>query len=140
MYEGKNLNNLIYIKNEPGYGWLARTVYNAGNSIVENATSNIPFWAKWHFNLSFIRIEVQTESFSIQPKLMPLTFISTINLSSLGNFDPFLSFDHHYHNQKKYISSQQDYHRNLKQSQSYWRLFLIYRSDHLIYNNENHRL
>ena len=39
MYGGKKTTSLIGNKHELGYAWLSRTMYNAGNSIVENAAA-----------------------------------------------------------------------------------------------------
>src|SRR6185369_10228323 len=47
MYTGKKLNYLVAQKNELGYAWLSRLVFSAGNSVVENAAANRPFWSVW---------------------------------------------------------------------------------------------
>jgi hypothetical protein len=87
VYGGKRLNHLIGDKQEPGYAWLSRAVFSAGNSIVENASSNIDFWKRWHFDIGFVRLELNTGPFNFTPRLMPSAFGSTIFMAANGNFN-----------------------------------------------------
>jgi hypothetical protein len=71
MYGGKKINYLVGKKNELGYAWLSRSVFSAGNSIVENASANIDFWTRWHFDIGFVRFEFKTGPFNLTPRLLP---------------------------------------------------------------------
>lgn len=87
MYGGKRLNSLISSRGELGYGYLSRLVFDAGNSIVENAAANRPFWDVWHYDVGFIRLEVQTVQRRFRPRVMASTFLSTVFLATQGRFD-----------------------------------------------------
>lgn len=71
MYSGKKMNNLILVKHDLGYAWLSRLVFSAGNSIIENASANIDFWQRWHFDIGFIRFELNTSPAGFTPRMMP---------------------------------------------------------------------
>ncbi len=87
MYSGKKLNFLVSQKQQLGYAWLSRAVYSAGNSIVENAAANLPFWARWHYDLSFVRLEYSVRRGGLQPRFMPSSFVSTVFMSIYGRPD-----------------------------------------------------
>lgn len=87
MYCGKRLTGLMSHQNELAYAWLARAVYSSGNSIVENAASNRPYNAVWHFNIGFVRLEYNTVDKKLQPKILPCTMAGTFYLASKGTFD-----------------------------------------------------
>lgn len=91
MYLGKKTNALIAQNNELGYAWVSRAVFSAGNSIVENASSNVPFWSQWHYDIGFIRLEFQPQKFKFTPKLMPSYLGTTIFLAVNGDLDRNLS-------------------------------------------------
>jgi len=74
VYSGKRLNSLIAQKQKLSYGWVSRAVFSAGNSIVENAAANRPFWSQWHYDIGFIRLEYKTKDNSFIPRFMPSTF------------------------------------------------------------------
>lgn len=74
-YSGKKLNRVIAKNQNLGYAWISRAVFSAGNSIVENAAANRNFWAQWHYDIGFIRLEIKTDGpFSFTPRFMPSTF------------------------------------------------------------------
>ncbi len=87
MYAGKRINSLISVRQNLEYAYLARLVYNAGNSIVENAAANRNFWEIWHYDVGFLRIELQTKHLKLRPKIMASTFGATMILAVYGNFD-----------------------------------------------------
>jgi hypothetical protein len=87
MYSGKRLNSLISSRGELGYGYLSRFVFDAGNSIVENAAANRNFWELWHYDVGFIRIELETNRMNVKPRLMASTFAATVFLATQGRFD-----------------------------------------------------
>jgi hypothetical protein len=87
MYAGKKMNYLINKKHELGYAWLSRAVFDAGNSVVENASANRDFWSVWHYDLGFIRFEFHAKEMSLQPKLMPSVFAGTVFAATQGKFD-----------------------------------------------------
>lgn len=74
-YSGKKLNKAIAKNQNLSYAWMARAVFSAGNSIIENAAANRHFWAQWHYDIGFIRLEIKTDGpFSFTPRFMPSTF------------------------------------------------------------------
>jgi len=87
MYGGKRLNSLISSRAELGYGYLSRFVFDAGNSIVENAAANRNFWEVWHYDVGFIRLELETTRLKFRPRVMASTFASTVFLATQGRFD-----------------------------------------------------
>lgn len=87
MYSGKKLNFLISQKQRLGYGWLSRAVYSAGNSVVENASVNRPFWSVWHYDLSFVRLEFDAISQTLIPRVMPSAFGAVIFMAINGKID-----------------------------------------------------
>jgi hypothetical protein len=92
-YTGKKLNNFISQKRELGYGWLSRAVFSAGNSIVENAASNRPFWSRWHYDIGFMRLELETNGpVSFTPRFMPSAFGGIVFMATNGTFDSHTSF------------------------------------------------
>ncbi len=87
-YSGKKLNYYVSQNQNLGYCWLSRAVFSAGNSIVENAAANRPFWSQWHYDIGFVRLELKTNgSFTFIPKLMPSTLGGIIFMGSFGKFD-----------------------------------------------------
>lgn len=87
MYSGKKLNFLVSQKQQLGYAWISRAVFSAGNSIVENAAANIPFWARWHYDISFVRLEYRADKNTFLPRFMPSSFITTVFMSIYGHPD-----------------------------------------------------
>lgn len=92
MYGGKRLNSLISSRSELSYGYLSRFVFDAGNSIVENAAANRNFWEVWHYDVGFIRIELETKRLKVRPRVMASTFAGTVFLATQGRFDVRTSF------------------------------------------------
>lgn len=91
-YAGKKVNNLVAKNQNLAYCWLSRAVFSAGNSIVENAAANRPFWSQWHYDIGFIRCEFQTIGrFKFTPRFMPSTFGGTVLLITQGRFDVMTS-------------------------------------------------
>lgn len=87
MYGGKRINSLISVKSELGYGYLSRFVFDMGNSIVENAAANRNFWEVVHYDVGFIRLELETTRLKFRPRVMASTFIGTVFLATQGRFD-----------------------------------------------------
>lgn len=87
MYAGKRINSLISVRQNLEYAYLSRFVFDAGNSIIENAAANRNFWEVWHYDVGFFRIELQTKHLKLQPKIMASTFGATVLLAVYGNFD-----------------------------------------------------
>lgn len=87
MYTGKKLNTLIANEKKLGYGWLSRSVFCMGTSIIENAAMNRNFWSVWHYDLGFIRLEYDAEVHHFQPKLKVSSFGATLFLAIQGKWD-----------------------------------------------------
>ena len=87
MYSGKRINSLVSVRQELGYGYLSRFVFDVGNSIVENAAANRNFWEVWHYDVGFIRLELQTRHVKLRPRVMASAFAATVFVASQGKFD-----------------------------------------------------
>lgn len=87
MYTGKKLNTLIANENNLGYGWLSRSVFCAGTSIVENVSSGRNFWSVWHYDVGFMRVEYDSELKKVQPKVMLSSLVATLFIAGHGKFD-----------------------------------------------------
>lgn len=92
MYGGKKMNTLITNENHLGYGWASRAVFSAGVSVVENVASGRRFWAVWHHDFGFIRIEYDCEAQRVQPKIMPSALGATVFLAFHGKLDVRTTF------------------------------------------------
>ena len=87
-YSGKKLNYFVAKKRELGYCWLSRAVFSAGNSIVENASANRPFWSRWHYDIGFMRFELETNGpVTFTPRFMPSAFGGIVFMAVNGEFD-----------------------------------------------------
>lgn len=93
MYAGKKANMLIATKKQISYAWLTRAVFSAGNSVVENATANRPWYSQWHYDIGFIRFEFRTKGPILQPKLMPSYFGAFIFTALNGHFNARASLE-----------------------------------------------
>lgn len=92
VYSGKKINYFISQKHELGYGWVSRIVFSAGNSIVENAAANRPFWSQWHYDVGFVRMEFKTMGkFGIVPRFMPSAFGGIMFMAIHGKVDAHTS-------------------------------------------------
>ena len=87
MFTGKKINTLIAHENNIGYGWLSRSVFSAGVSIIENAASGRKFWSVWHYDIGFVRLEYDCEERHFQPMGMPLSLSATRFLAANGSLD-----------------------------------------------------
>lgn len=88
MYAGKKSNMLIARRENLGYAWLSRAIFSAGNSVVENAAANRPWYGQWHYDLGFIRLELRLNgSPSLLPRLMPSAFGAFLFTSFYGRPD-----------------------------------------------------
>jgi hypothetical protein len=87
MYSGKRLTTLITNENNVSYGWLSRSVFCAGTSIVENVASGRSFWSVWHYDIGFIRFEYDCEAQQFQPRVMPAALGATVFLAVQGRLD-----------------------------------------------------
>ncbi len=87
MYSGKRINSLISIRQQLEYSYLSRFVFDAGNSIVENASANRNFWEVWHYDIGFLRLELDAKKRKFKPRVMASTFAATVLLATQGKFD-----------------------------------------------------
>ena len=88
VFESKRLVREFSRSGNFDYVWPSKIVNSAGASIIENAAANRDFWARWHLNIGFNRIELNTkENFKLSYRVMPFSLISTIYASSKGKFD-----------------------------------------------------
>jgi len=88
VFESKRLVRKFAESENYNYVWPSKILNSAGTSIIENAAANRDFWAKWHINVGFNRIEVNTEEkFKIKYRLMPFALYSAIYNSTKGNLN-----------------------------------------------------
>jgi hypothetical protein len=74
MYAGKKANRLVSLNRNLGYGWLARVIFSAGNSVTENASAGRPLFSQWHFDIGFIRLQYNVPLSRFRPMFMPSAF------------------------------------------------------------------
>lgn len=78
IFESKRLLRKIETEESWEYSWYAKLVNSSGTSIIENAASNRNFYDKWHLNIGFNRLELDTrEKIKLDYKLMPISFLMT---------------------------------------------------------------
>src|SRR5687767_15061003 len=87
MYTGKKINFLVTNRQNLGYCWLSRTVFSAGNSIIENAADNRAWWSRWHFDIAFIRMEYDVWDKKFQPQVMLSSFGGFVFSAFYGHID-----------------------------------------------------
>ena len=81
---GKELTYQINLKENLSYAWPARITSAIGNSITQNAASNINFWEKWHLNLGVLRLDYQLKENKFQARIFTSAVFGTIMSSTLG--------------------------------------------------------
>lgn len=78
VFESKRLVREFSRSGDYNYVWPSKIVNSAGTSIIENAATNRDFWARWHLNIGFNRIEVNTkDNFRLSYRIMPLDLLAT---------------------------------------------------------------
>ncbi|MCP9199456.1 hypothetical protein MKO06_06035 [Gramella sp. GC03-9] len=78
VFESKRLVRSFARTGNFNYVWPSKIVNSAGASIIENAAANRDFWARWHLNIAFNRIEINTkESFKVSLRIMPFDLAAT---------------------------------------------------------------
>ena len=88
VFESERLIRQFSRSGDYAYVWPSKIVNSAGASIIENAAANRDFWARWHMNIGFNRIEVNTkENFKVSYRIMPFSFIRTVFAASSSKFD-----------------------------------------------------
>jgi hypothetical protein len=90
MYAGKRSTRLVSQRRELGFAWLSRVIFNAGNSIAENAAGGKPLFSRWHFDAGFIRLEIGPHR-RVSARLMTSTFAGFLFTAVHGRFDAALS-------------------------------------------------
>jgi len=75
---GKELTYQINTKENLSYAWAARITNSIGNSITQNAASNINFWERWHFNLGVLRFDYHITNNKFQARLFPSSIYGII--------------------------------------------------------------
>jgi len=86
-FTGKKMNKLIADNQQLGYAYLSRAVFSAGNSIIENAAANRNFYEVFHYDIGFVRIQYNTRTGKLLPRVMVSSLGSTVFLAANGRFD-----------------------------------------------------
>lgn len=88
VFESKRLVREFAKSGNYNYVWPSKIVNSAGTSIIENAAANRDFWARWHLNIGFNRIEVNTkENFRVSYRIMPFSLLLTSRNFIRGQID-----------------------------------------------------
>ena len=88
VFESKRLLREFSRNRNYNYIWPAKIVNAAGSSILENAAANRDFWERWHINVGFNRIEVDTKNnFRLRYRIMPISLYSTVYLFTQAKLD-----------------------------------------------------
>ncbi|MGA8854444.1 MAG: hypothetical protein WB492_09735 [Christiangramia sp.] len=78
VFESKRLIREFSKSGDFGYIWPSKIINSTGSSIIENAAANRDFWARWHINIGFNRIEVNAKNnFRLSYRIMPLDLMAT---------------------------------------------------------------
>lgn len=78
VFESKRLIREFAETGDYNYIWPSKILNSTGTSIIENAAANRDFWSRWHLNIGFNRIEVNTkENFRISYRIMPFDLLGT---------------------------------------------------------------
>lgn len=84
---GKNLTYQIASRNNIAYAWPARITNSIGNSITQNAASNINFWERWHFELGVLRLDYNVPNKKFQARFVPSSLYPIAHFSKQAKFD-----------------------------------------------------
>ena len=88
VFESKRLVREFSNTGNYNYVWPSKIVNSAGTSIIENAAANRDFWARWHLNIGFNRLEVDTKNnFSVSYRIMPFSLLATGYAATQGDLD-----------------------------------------------------
>ena len=89
VFESQRLVREFAESGDFSYVWPAKLVNSAGTSIIENAAANRDFWEKWHLNIGFNRVEINTsENFHLSYRIMPFALAGTISAFTDGKLNP----------------------------------------------------
>ena len=92
VFESMRLVREFAETGEFAYVWPSKLVNSAGTSIKENAAANRDLWERWHLNIGFNRIEMNTaDNFRISYRIMPAALFSTVYSFTNAELDPKLS-------------------------------------------------
>ncbi len=88
VYGSKQMVYHFNKKNKLENLWMSKLVNSAGISIIENASLNNNFYDKWHLNIGFNRIELDTKNkLKLSYKLMPTALIGTFIAANNNKFN-----------------------------------------------------
>lgn len=88
VFESKRILREFSQTRNYNYIWPSKIVNAAGSSIIENAAANRDLWERWHINLGFNRIEVDTkDNYKLRYRIMPYSLASTVYLFSQAKLD-----------------------------------------------------
>jgi len=84
---GKELTYQISSKEKLSYVWASRITNSIGNSITQNAASNINFWERWHFNMGILRFDYEIKDKNFKVRLFPSSIFGTIVTANQGKLN-----------------------------------------------------
>ncbi|MFD2831900.1 hypothetical protein [Gramella sp. AN32] len=78
VFESKRLVREFAKSGNYTYIWPSKIVNSVGTSIIENAAAKRDLWARWHLNIGFNRLEINTkENFKLSYRIMPMDLLAT---------------------------------------------------------------
>jgi hypothetical protein len=87
QYQGKRQATRVTTRDRLEYAWLARTLHAAGSSLIENAAANRGALESFRFNVGFVRLDLDTRTGNIQPRVLPASLVATLYLAKWGHLD-----------------------------------------------------
>ncbi len=85
VHESKNFVGKISTTGKLEYAWGAKLTNSIGISIIENASLNKNFWERWHLNIGFNRLELDTkDGLKFKYKILPVSLFFT-TYKTFGN-------------------------------------------------------
>lgn len=92
VFESKRLVREFAETGNLAFVWPSKLVNSAGTSIIENAAANRDLWERWHLNIGFNRLEINTtENFRLSYRIMPAALFTTVYSFSNARLNPNLS-------------------------------------------------
>ncbi len=91
MYSGKELMSNFPKTNNYMYFWGSKALVYTSASMLENTVNHKKLFEDLHYNIGFIRFNINTTNFNIKPKIMPVSMSISLWLSIKYQIDYKLS-------------------------------------------------
>lgn len=91
IYSGKEMISNYSKTNNYTYLWGSKMLVFTGVSMLENTVNNKKLFENLHFNIAFVRFDMNTNNFKIKPKIMPVSLGISLWLATKYKVDYKLS-------------------------------------------------